>query len=273
MEKVWQVASPVDKKTADAFPEIHPVVLQLLYNRGLLSQEKIDQFLNSDYGDDLHDPFLFADMEKAVKRILEAVESQEKIVVYGDYDADGVSSSAVMVEMLKKLGANIYIYIPYRETEGYEINKKAVTELADQGAKLLITVDNGISNAGEVEVLNERALDVIITDHHHQPPVVPKAFAIINPNVEKEKYPFKFLTGAGVAFKVSQALALRHKNYKVKQLEEGWEKWLLDLVAIGTVADMQPLLDENRVLVKYGLIVLEKTKRPGLIELLKNKDG
>lgn len=268
--KNWKVAEPISAKILAKFPEIHPIILQLLFNRGIDSQEKIDQFLNPDYGDGLHDPFLFKDMEKAVKRILKAIEGKEKIVVYGDYDADGVCASAIMVSILKKLGAKVNIYIPYREKEGYGLNEQAVTELADQGTDLIITVDNGISNKGEVDILNKKKVDVIITDHHHQPLEIPKAFAIINPNLDKEKYPFKGLTGAGVAYKVAQAMAERQKDYKVEQLDQGWEKWLLDLVAIGTIADLQPLLDENRVLVSYGLIVLGKTPRPGLLELIKS---
>jgi len=268
LEKKWLVLPSITEDQINKFPEINPIVLQLLFNRQINTQKKIDEFLNPDYGQDTHDPFLFNDMEKAVKRILTAIEKEEKIVVYGDYDADGVSSSAVMVETLKTLGGKINVYIPYRETEGYGLNQEAAKELIEKGTNLVITVDCGISNKDEVKTLQDAGLDVIITDHHHEPPVIPEAFAVINPQLEKEKYPFKFITGVGVAFKVAQALVKQHKNYKVKKLEEGFEKWLLDLVAIGTIADLQPILDENRVLVKYGLIVLQKTKRLGLLKLI-----
>lgn len=268
MSKKWNIAKSVEKATSDKFSEIHPIVLQLLINRGLDTQEKIDKFLNPDYGNDLYDPFLFVNMEKAVKRILIAIEGKEKIVVYGDYDADGVSSSAVMVEILKMLGAQVDIYIPFREKEGYGLNADAVTKIAQEGADLVITVDCGISNIAEAKILKDKKVDLIITDHHHEPENLPEAYAIINPNVAKDKYPFGGLTGAGVAYKVAQGLVAKHKDYKVKQLKEGEEKWLLDLVAIGTVADLMPVLDENRVLVKYGLVVLGKTKRLGLIELI-----
>ncbi|NUM25297.1 MAG: single-stranded-DNA-specific exonuclease RecJ [Candidatus Buchananbacteria bacterium] len=272
-EMNWQVAAAVPKEFSDKFPEINPIVLQLLYNRGIKTQEAVDEFLNPDYGADIHSPFLFRDMEKAVTRILQAVEEKEKIVVYGDYDADGVSSSAVMVETLAKLGADVDVYIPYRETEGYGLNKEAVLELSKRGVSLVITVDCGISNVEEVRLLNENHIDIIITDHHHEPPTLPEAFAIINPNVAAETYPFRSLAGVGVAFKVAQGLVLRHKNFKVTPIPEGWEKWLLDLVAIGTIADLQLLLGENRTLVNYGLVVLRKTNRLGLRELLKSTNA
>jgi len=268
LEKIWQVQPAVKSEDSAKFPEINPIVLQLLFNRGINTQEKIDQFLNPDYGENLHDPFLFSEIEKAVKRILEGIEKKEKIVVYGDYDADGVTSAAIMVELIEALGNKPKVYIPFRETEGYGLNKEAAETLIKEGTQLLITVDCGISNSEEVDLLQKGGVDVIITDHHHEPLKVPQAFAILNPNLEKEKYPFKQLTGCGVAYKVAQAILAKHKDYKVNQLEDGFEKWLLDLVAIGTIADLQPLLGENRVLVKYGLVVLQKTKRLGLLKLI-----
>ena len=268
IEKNWQILPQITEDFSAKFPEINPVILQLLFNRDLDNQEKIDQFLNPDYGSDLYDPFLFSEMEKVVKRIFLAIEKQEKIVVYGDYDADGVCSSVVMVESLKNFGAQVEVYIPFRETEGYGLNLAAAKELINQGVNLVITVDCGISNKNEVELLNQGGVDVIITDHHHQPLELPKAFAIINQNLTREKYPFKKLAGCGVAFKVVQGLITKQAEYKIKQLPEGFEKWLLDLVAIGTIADLQPLLGENRVLVKYGLVVLNKTKRLGILKLI-----
>ncbi|MFA6410609.1 MAG: single-stranded-DNA-specific exonuclease RecJ [Candidatus Buchananbacteria bacterium] len=266
--KRWQVSQSITEEFINKFPELNPIILQLLFNRQLTSQEAIDQFLNPDYAQNIFDPFLFMDMEKAVSRILEAVAKKQSIVVYGDYDADGVSSSAILMEVLKNLGAKVDIYIPYRETEGYGLNKEAAKELVKKKVDLLITVDCGISNKAEIEILNQGKIDVIVTDHHHEPPVLPNAFAIINPHLAKEKYPYKNLAGCGVAFKVAQAIMQRQKSYEVNQLPEGFEKWLLDLVAIGTIADLQPLLGENRVLVKYGLIVLQKTKRLGLLKMI-----
>jgi len=271
--KRWLVAPGAPKDFAEKFPELNPLTLQLLYNRGIDTQEKVDEFLNPDYGENLHDPFLFADMDKAVKRILQAIENKEKMVVYGDYDADGVTSAVVLMETFKNLGADAEVYIPYRETEGYGLNKAAARELVKKRVKLVVTCDCGISNAEEVDILNQGGVDVIVTDHHHEPLKLPQAFALINPHLSREKYPFKFLAGCGVAYKLVQAVLRKHEAYQVNQLTEGWEKWLLDLVAIGTIADLQEIMGENRVLVKYGLIVLQKTRRLGLRELCKAMGG
>ncbi|MBN1779392.1 MAG: single-stranded-DNA-specific exonuclease RecJ [Candidatus Buchananbacteria bacterium] len=271
--KNWQIRPKISQKDQDKFPEINPLILQLLANRDLKTQAQIDEFLNPDYGTDLHDPFLFVDMEKAVERIMKGIEKKEKMVVYGDYDADGVSSTAILFSALEAFGADVDVYIPFRETEGYGLNMAAVKKLIDQGVKLIVTVDCGTSNAPEVEELVKNNVDIIITDHHQQPLVMPEAYAIINQNTDRDTYPYKNLCGAGVAFKVVQALTLKQANYQVEQLADGWEKWLLDLVAIGTVADMMKLIGENRTLVKYGLVVLNKTKRPGLQNLIKIANG
>jgi single-stranded-DNA-specific exonuclease len=264
MDKKWQIAPKINQSTKNKFPEINPIILQLLFNRGLGTQEKIDEFLNPDYGQDIHDPFLFRDMNKAVDRILKAIKKKEKIVVYGDYDADGVCATVLLAEVLKELGALPEVYIPYRNTEGYGLNDKAVEELSRSGTKLIITVDCGISNKNEIEKAKKNGIEVIITDHHYEPKELPKAFATINPKIHGEKYPFDDLAGVGVAFKLAQALLKTEKN-----INQGFEKWLLDLVALGTVTDIADLLGENRTLVRYGLIVLKKTKRLGLLELLK----
>ncbi|MFA5076474.1 MAG: single-stranded-DNA-specific exonuclease RecJ [Patescibacteria group bacterium] len=275
MPKNWQVAPVAPTEIKAKFPELSPVVLQLLYNRGLDSQEKVDEFLNPDYEQDLHDPFLFKDMKKAVKRIMAAVKKGEKILVHGDYDADGVSSSAVMTSVLQKLIEKfrpeeaihelpLQIYIPHREKEGYGLNVEAVKGFIKDKINLIITVDCGIANAAEINLCNQAGIDVIVTDHHSQPLELPQSFALIDPKVEKEKYPFRELAGAGVAFKVAQALIKEAKKLDDQENWEGLEKWLLDLVAIGTVADCSPLLGENRTLVKYGLVVLNKTPRLGL---------
>ncbi|MFH1598088.1 MAG: single-stranded-DNA-specific exonuclease RecJ [Patescibacteria group bacterium] len=264
MSKIWKIKPKISKESQNNFPEINPVVLQLLYNRGLSNQEAIDEFLNPDYSQDVHDPFLFQDMQKAVDRIVKAVSSEKKIVVHGDYDADGVSASAVLVEVLRKLGIkqeNLYIYIPHRNTEGYGLSEETVNNLVKSKTDLIITADCGISNVNEVNLAQQKGIDVIITDHHTVPSELPKSFAIINPKVKSDKYPFAELSGVGVAFKLVQALR-RHQK-----IEGGFEKWLLDLVALGTVADSVPLLGENRTLVKYGLIVLNKTRRLGLRRL------
>jgi len=276
MQKRWLIAPEIKKEFQEKFPEINPVILQLLYNRGIKNQEAIDEFLNPDYGQDIHDPFLFSNMERVVKRIFEAKRQDEKIVVHGDYDADGVSSSIVLVNTLEAIGVNkVDVYLPHRELEGYGLNQETVRKLAQSGCKLIITCDCGIANRQEIELAKELGIDVIVTDHHHPPENLPDCL-IINPKVKGEEYPFKELAGVGVAFKVAQALIKRSKEGQGgeggrggKVIEEGFEKWLLDLVAIGTITDVSPLVGENRTLVKYGLIVLNKTRRIGLRKLIK----
>jgi len=267
MQKKWQILPKISSEFRERFPEIRETVLQLLFNRGLVDQTAIDEFLNPDYGQDIHDPFLFSEMAKAVNRVLTAIVNQENIVVYGDYDADGVSATAIMTSILKALGAKVEVYIPFRETEGYGLNLEAAESLINNKTDLVITVDCGISNTKEVAALQKAEVDVIVTDHHSQPLTLPPAFALINPHLDQEKYPFKDLAGCGVAYKFVQGLIAKHHEYKVSQLPAGWEKWLLDLVAIGTVADMMPLLGENRTLVRYGLVVLQKARRLGLQQL------
>ena len=213
MLKKWLVAKKITKEFQEQFVEVNPIVLQLLYNRGFRNQQEIDEFLNPDYGQDIHDPYLFKDMKKVVERIFQAIENKEKIVVHGDYDADGVCATVILFSALKSLDANVEVYIPHRVTEGYGLNMNTVKELAKKGTNLIITVDCGIANKGEIDLANKKGIDVIITDHHEPQPELPEAYAIINPKVEAEKYPFKFLSGAGVAFKVVQALT-SHKAIK-----------------------------------------------------------
>lgn len=269
MSKKWVVKEPVGLELKKQYPEMPGVILQLLFNRGLTSQKQIDGFLTPDYGQDVLDPFLFPDMDKAVARIYQAVANKEKIAIHGDYDADGVTSSAVVATVLKKMGSDFEVYIPHREKEGYGLNAKTIKYFAKKKIKLVITVDCAISNVGEVELANQKGIDVIITDHHAEPPKLPAAYAIINPKVKICNYPFIELAGVGVAYKLAQAIVSRDKQ---GLFPAGFEKWLLDLVAIGTVADVMPLLGENRTLVKYGLIVLNKTKRYGL-KLIAQKAG
>ena len=266
-----------DNKILD-LPEINPVVLQLLANRGL-NAEQIKKFLEPSYAAELHDPFLFKQMRDAVELIFKHLQAGNKIVVYGDYDADGVCSTAIMHEtlfFLATLGktepaAKIDISIPDRASEGYGLKKSALKNLAKAGAKLIITVDNATRNVDEVAYAKTLGLDIIITDHHEPGPKLPDCL-IINPKLDYEKYPFSGLAGCGVAFKVAEGLissathVFSSKNINSKG--DIFLKWLLDLVAIGTIADLVPLIDENRVLVKYGLVVLNKTSRLGLKKLI-----
>ncbi|MFH1890011.1 MAG: single-stranded-DNA-specific exonuclease RecJ [Candidatus Kuenenbacteria bacterium] len=266
MGKKWKIKPVCTQEFSEKFPEINGVVLQLLYNRGLKTQNEIDQFLGPDYLKDQHDPFLFNDMDKATARILESISKEERIVVYGDYDVDGVTSCSLLYNTLKRAGANyLGVYIPDRMKEGYGLNKEAIKDIANQGTKLVITVDCGISGKEEIDLAKELGMDVIVTDHHQEPAELPdKTYAIICPTLKKEKYPFADLAGVGVAFKLAQALLRKDE----KQDNTAYEKWLLDLVALGTVADCVPLLGENRTLVKWGLLVINKTQRLGLQELI-----
>lgn len=272
-DKRWHILEDPPQSFFDTFPEISPVVLKLLYHRDIRTQEAIDEFLNPDYSRDIHDPFLFVDMEKTVKRIFDAIEKSERITIYGDYDADGVSAATILSDTIRAIGGEHTVYLPHRDTEGYGLNSRAVETLAAEGTKVLITCDCGISNTEEVARANKLAIDVIITDHHSIPETLPEAYAMIHPKLERETYPDKWLAGAGVAFKLCQALLSTHKKngkeLTTGETHDGFEKWLLDMVAIASVADMVPLIGESRTLTKYGLIVLKKTRRIGLQKLYK----
>lgn len=270
MERIWRVQQNIPIKFNQLNIGLPDLVLRILYNRGLQTPSEIEDFLNPKY-EKLHNEFLFKDMKKAVDRILKAIRNKEKIIIYGDYDADGVTSSAILFKILQVCGANVDVFIPHREDDGYGLNVKRLQEFIDNKVNLLITVDCGITNIEEIDLANENNLDVIITDHHEPLEKLPKAYAIIDPKVKDDKYPCRFLSGAGVAYKLAGAV-LRHANVKSAELKnwggvEGFMKWMLDLAAIGTVADVVPLLDENRLLVKFGLKVLGQTRRPGLIKL------
>lgn len=273
MQKFWKILEPPPQSFFEEFRELPKVVASLLYHRNMRTQKDIDEFLNPDYSTDIFDPYLFKDMKKAVKRIFKAIEKNEKIIIYGDYDADGVSASVILVSTLQAIGHdNVDVFLPHRETDGYGLNNRAIEELKKDGAKLIITCDCGISNTKEVDFANKQKVDIIITDHHTIPPELPKAFAIIHPKIEHEKYPDKNLSGGGVAFKLMQALIRKYQeNHELLvngNKSEAHEKWLLDMVAISSVADMVPLIGESRTLTKYGLLVLNKTKRIGLQKLL-----
>ncbi|OGY91278.1 MAG: single-stranded-DNA-specific exonuclease RecJ [Candidatus Komeilibacteria bacterium RIFCSPLOWO2_01_FULL_52_15] len=248
------------------FPEYPSVIQRLLYRRGLTSQELIDDFLDPQFSQ-LADPFLFQDMQKASARIYDAAQKGELIAVYGDYDADGVCGAAILQTTLSLLSAKVVCYIPHRDKEGYGLNTAAIDYLAKQGAKLIITCDCGISNTSEVDYAAGQAIDVIVTDHHLIPEQLPRALAIIHPKRASETYPCKFLSGGGVAYTLVRGL-LRDERCRLTDVQkESHEKWLLDLVAIATVADMVELAGENRTIVKFGLMVLAKGRRLGMQEL------
>ncbi len=270
MQKKWEIQNgKIGNDIIKQNPDINPVILEILAKRGF-SGERIRKFLEPDYKENLHDPFLFKDMNPAVELINKHLQSNSRVIIYGDYDADGITASAVMLKTLEFLGGkNLDVYLPDRETEGYGLKKEAIDQLAKEGTNLIITVDNAIRNTEEVNYAKELGMDIIITDHHEPGDELPDCL-ILNPKVKSEKYPFKELAGVGVAFKLAQAfLRTDMKNTKSHEIKiEAFEKWLLDLVAIGTVADLVPLVDENRILVKYGLIVLNKTRRMGLKKII-----
>lgn len=253
-------------------PELPPTVLRLLWNRNIKTQEQIDEFLNPDYIADIHDPFLFKDMNKALEIINTAIDQQKNIVVHGDYDADGVTASVILVNTLRKLGAkNVTVFLPHREIDGYGINLNTVKLFTEQKIDLIITCDCGISNYPEIKAAKEAGMQVIITDHHSIPAELPPADAIIHPKVPGEPYPDKGLAGGAVAFKLASGLLKKHHE-KTELLPDGqtheaFEKWLLDLVAIATIGDMVPLVGESRTLARYGLAVLNKTRNLGLQKL------
>ncbi len=238
----------------------------LLMNRGINSMRDALAFVSPDYNLQSHDPFLMCHMDKAVERVYKAIKNGEKIIIYSDYDADGIPGAVILHDTFKKLGVvNFENYIPHRHNEGFGLNVEAIDEFETKEAKLLITIDCGIGNVDEVAHANSLGMDVIITDHHEPSPKIPEAYAILNPKLKDCKYPEKMLCGSGVIFKFVQAFL---KKYGAEfGVPIGWEKWLLDLVGIATLSDMVPLTGENRVFARYGLKVLKKTPRPGLSQL------
>jgi single-stranded-DNA-specific exonuclease len=262
MQKVWKINKPAPKGFLEKFPEFSKLTLQLLWDRKLKTQKAIDEFFSPDYDQDLHDPFLLKDVKKTIKRLEKAEKNNEKVAIFTDYDADGICGGIMLHEILEVYNIKPEVYIPDRNLEGYGLNLKAVEDIAKKQITLVLTVDCGITDVEEVELANKLGIDVIIVDHHEVPKKIPKAYAIINPKQKKCKYPFKDLSGTGVAFKLLQAVRI------TKKLPVSWEKWLLDLVAISTVTDSMLLFGENRTLVKYGLIVLSQTRRLGLKVLM-----
>ena len=230
-------------------------ISKILNARNITDMASVKKYFSDEY-EEGYDPFLMHDMQKAVDRINEAIENEERILVYGDYDADGITSTVLLVETLISMGANVSSYIPNRFEEGYGPNKEAFTKIIDSGITLIITVDNGIAGVEEVDLANELGCDVIVTDHHKIQDTIPNAYAIIHPEHPEGNYPFKKLAGVGVAFKLAHALL------------EIFPDFLLDLVAIGTIADMVSITDENRIFVKQGLELINEDPRIGLKMLL-----
>lgn len=260
----WEVR-PLDKERAAAFAQTYgvPFFLAMLMNiRGLDDAAHLREFLGE--GEPLSDPFLLKDMDKAAARITRAVDNMEKIAVYGDYDADGVTSTAMLYSYLETRGADVIFYIPQREGEGYGMNMGAVEYLKEQGVSLIVTVDNGISSVQEVARANELGIDVVVTDHHRPQEILPDAVAVVDAYRPDDTSPYKHFSGVGVAFKL--LMALEDGAGDVEDLLEAYS----DLAAIGTIGDIVPLTGENRTLIRAGLERLSQSDRPGVQALLEN---
>ena len=247
---------------------VTPPTAQLLYNRGCVSASDARAFLTKEE-EQLHDPFIMKDMEKAAVRILEAVENGEKIVIFGDYDVDGVTSVSSLYLYLQALDADVSYYIPCRSGEGYGMSEGAVRKLAENGCNVIVTVDTGITAVEEARLARELGITLIITDHHECHAEIPDAEAVVNPRRPDCLYPFKELAGVGVVYKLLCALeSVMHPEDSMIDCVRRVSKEYADLVAIGTVADVMPIRDENRLIVSCGLSLIENTDRPGLIELI-----
>ncbi|NJN68422.1 MAG: single-stranded-DNA-specific exonuclease RecJ [Chloroflexaceae bacterium] len=261
-QKQWQVRDPAPPDVIEALGG-SAILSTLLYQRNLHTPEEAGRFFDDTYPAGLHDPFLMKGMAAASARIARAIAEREPIAVYGDFDVDGVTATALMVQAITAMGGNIRPYIPHREREGYGLNSGAVEQLAAEGVRLLVTVDCGISNVAEVDQARSLGMDVVVTDHHTPPAHLPQALAIVNPKQPGCAYPYKQLVGVGIAFKLIQSLAKQGIRAPLRGRD------MLDLVALGTVADLGPLNGENRVLVRVGLDAINLQQRPGLRALIK----
>jgi len=272
-ERVYRLAELITEEVAGKLSAYDSLTKQLLFQRGILDEAKAEAFMSPDYETHLHDPFLLTDMERGVERMLTAIKNNEHVVIYTDYDCDGIPGGVVLHDLFEAIGfTNFENYIPHRHHEGYGFNAASVSQFKERNTKVLITVDCGITDHVATECANEAGIDVIITDHHEPSETLPPAYAIINPKRD-DSYPFKGICGTTVAFKFAQALLVRGKEQGVVTLKDGMEKWWLDMVGLATIADMVPLIDENRVLAQYGLSVLRKSRRPGIQQLLKKAGG
>lgn len=245
----------------------NPLLMRLLVNRGVTTEEDAERFLKPKYDVHMNDPLLMHDMERAVVRLFEAIEAKEKIVVYADYDCDGIPGAVILHDLLKKIGYEHFsVYIPDRHGEGYGLNTDAVETFIQDGVKLLITIDLGTTNHETITLAESNGINVIVTDHHLPHATLPQAFAVVNPKVG-DLYPDPMLCGAGVMFKLVQAFVKKYGEYFA--IPVGWEKWLLDMAGLATLSDMVPLIGENRVIASFGLQVFRKTPRSGLTQLLR----
>lgn len=260
----------IDPGVRKALGAYDDLIASLLARRGITTAEEAEAFLSPSYDEHIHDPMLMTDMPKAAERLARAIATGEKVAVWSDYDCDGIPGGVLLHDFLKKAGANFVNYIPHRHNEGYGVNIPGLEKLASEGVTLVVTVDSGITDNEAVAAANALGMEVIVTDHHLPSEAgLPPAFAVLNPNARPdETYPFKGLCGAGVAWKLACAtLAVGFPGRE--HIPEGWEKWLLDMAGMSTIADMVPLTGENRVIATYGLYVMRKSPRVGLQKLCK----
>ena len=266
----FSLHDPIDPDVRTALGAYDDLTASLLARRGVRTSEEAEAFLSPSYDEHIHDPMLMTDMPKAAERLARAIATGEKIAVWSDYDCDGIPGGVLLHDFLKKAGANFVNYIPHRHNEGYGVNIPGLEKLAKEGATLVVTVDSGITDNEAVAKANALGMEVIVTDHHlPSEEGLPPAFAVLNPNARpNETYPFKGLCGAGVAWKLACA-TLSVGFPGCEHIPEGWEKWLLDMAGMSTIADMVPLTGENRVIATYGLYVMRKSPRIGLQKLCK----
>lgn len=263
MNKEWKIYEVDEKKVEEISNKynLNKLISTILANRNITTEEEIRLFL-SPTRKDFHNPFLITDMEKSVNRIIKAIENKEKVTIYGDYDVDGITSITVLKSFLNDRGLETFQYIPNRLNEGYGLNNNAIEKIKHQGCDLMITVDCGISAINEIDYANSIGIETIITDHHEPGNEIPKAFAVIDNKRKDSKYPFRELAGVGVVFKLIQAIGI-----KLGLKEEEYLKYL-DIVCVGTISDIVPLVDENRVIAKLGLMLIRQTRNIGLKSII-----
>ena len=263
MIKKWQIYDTDEDKVNELVTkyDINELLATILVNRDIVDEQKLEIFLNPTRNN-FHDPFLMPDMEKAVERIIKAINNKEKVIIYGDYDADGITSITVLKKFLEDVGLNADYYIPNRLNEGYGLNNNAIQKIVENNYELMITVDCGISGIEEINYANSLGLETIVTDHHEVGDDIPNAIAVVDAKRKDNKYPCRDLAGVGVVFKLIQAI-----SKKLELKEEEYLKYL-DIVCVGTISDIVPLVDENRVITKLGLMLVKQTKNIGLKSLI-----
>ena len=263
MNKKWECYEVDESKVQELAKKynLDELLARILVNKGITEKEEIELFINPTRRD-FHNPFLMPDMIAAVNRILRAIKEKERIIIYGDYDADGITSTTVLKKYLEERGLEVSSYIPNRIDEGYGLNKEAIQKIYDEGYRLMITVDCGISGNEEIEFANSLGIETIITDHHEPGESLPKALAVVDAKRKDSIYPFNQLAGVGVVFKLIQAISMELKLDETEYLK------YLDIVCIGTISDIVPLVDENRVIAKLGLKLVAQTKNVGLKTLI-----